>query len=148
MTGHISDRETAPEIRCRLSSIMRANISDGNTHSQPAYMNVDIERSQDGQRPQIRGSSVSNIHVLVSCTSRVVSNSARDPLYSELIHSAVCEVSIHASTPRPLNDHPQVSYHIDRFTHTTIIQGSVYKKDLQPTKDTSSSIERSGHFLD
>ena len=48
--GHISDRESAPEIRCGPRSITSVNISDGNKHSHPACKNAVIKNILDGRQ--------------------------------------------------------------------------------------------------
>ena len=93
MHGLMSDGETAPEIRCRPTSMTSANISDGNKRSHPAGMNAVIMHLLDGRRPQIRGSATSDTLVPTSCTSRVVGDSERDPLHSELIHPMIGEAA-------------------------------------------------------
>ena len=72
MTGHISDGETTPEIRCRPSSMTNANICDGNKRSHPARMKAVIKHILGGRRLGRTRASISNIHVPTSCTSRVV----------------------------------------------------------------------------
>ena len=47
----------------------------------------------DGRQPQIRGSATSDTLVPTSCTSRVVGDSERDPLHSELIHPVIGEAA-------------------------------------------------------
>ena len=89
MRGLISDGETAPEIRCRPSSMTSPNISDGNKRLHPVGMNAVSIHLQDGRRPQIRGSATSRTLVPTSCTSRVVGNSEQDPLHLELIHPVI-----------------------------------------------------------
>ena len=54
VTGHMSDEETAPEIRCRPSSMTSANISDGNKRSHHVYINAVITHNLDGRRLNIR----------------------------------------------------------------------------------------------
>ena len=93
MAGIILIGETAPDIRCRTSSMTSANISDGNKRSHPAGMNAVIIHLQDGRRPQIRGSATSDTLEQASCTSRVVGDSERDPLHSELIHPVIGEAA-------------------------------------------------------
>ena len=106
--GHISDGETVPEIRCRPSSMTSANISDGNKRSHPAGMNAVIMHLLDGRQPQIRGSAISNTLIPTSCTSRVVGDSERDPLHSELIHPVIGEAATaqHTITHRPIIHSP------------------------------------------
>ena len=108
MHGLISDVETAPEIRCRPSSMTSANISDGNKHSHPAGMNAVIMHLLDGRRPQIRGSATSNTLEPKSCTSRVVGDSERDPLHSELVHPVIGEAATaqHTITNQPIIHSP------------------------------------------
>ena len=91
MGGLISDGETAPEIRCGLSTMTSANISDSNKLSHPAGMNTVIMHLLDSQRPQIRRFAISDTLVPTSCTSRVVGDSERDPLHSELIYLVIGE---------------------------------------------------------
>ena len=108
MHGHISDGETAPEIRCKPSFMTSANISDGNKRSHPAGMNAVIMHLQDGRRPQIRGPATSDTLVPTSCTSRVVGDSERDPLHSELIHPVIGEADTaqHTITHQPIIHNP------------------------------------------
>ena len=108
MHGLISDGETAPEIRCRPTSMTSANISDGNKCSHPAGMNSVIIHLLDGRRPQIRGPATSDIPAPTSCTARVVGNSERDLLYSELIHPVIGEAATaqHTITHRPIIHSP------------------------------------------
>ena len=89
MHGLISDREIAPEIRCRPSSMMSPNISDGNMRSHPAGMNAVSIHLQDGRRTLLRGSATSSTLLPTSCTSRVVGDLERDLLHSELIHPVI-----------------------------------------------------------
>ena len=93
MHGNISDGENASEIRCRPSSMTSANLSDGNKHSHPIGMNAIIMHLLNGRRPQIRGSATSDTLVPTSRTSRVVGNSERDLLHSELIHPVIGEAA-------------------------------------------------------
>ena len=93
MAGIISIGEIAPDIPCRPSSMTSANISDSNKRSHPAGMNAVIMHLLDGRRPQIRGSARSDTLVPTSCTSRVVGDSERDPLHSELIHPVIGEAA-------------------------------------------------------
>ena len=102
MRGLISDGETVPEIRCRPSSMMSANISDGNKRTHPPGMNAVIMLILNGQLPQIRGPATSDTLILTSCTSRAVGDSDHDPLHWELIYPVIGEVSTaqHTITPR------------------------------------------------
>ena len=93
MAGIISIGEIAPDIPCRPSSMTSANISDSNKRSHPAGMNAVIMHLLDGRRRQIRGPATSDTFVPPSCTSRVVSDSERDPLHSELIHPVIGEAT-------------------------------------------------------
>ena len=106
--GLISDRENAPEIRCRPSSMTSANISDGNKRSHPAGINAVIIHLLDGRRPQISGSATSNTLVPTSCPSRVVGNSEQDPLHTELIHPVIGEAATapHTITYQPIIHSP------------------------------------------
>ena len=115
MHGYLSDWETAPEIRCRPSSMTSVNISDGNNRSHPAGMNAVIMHLLDGRRSQIRGSATSDTLVPTSCTSRVVGDSERDPLHSVLIHPVIGEAATAQHTithqliihsPAPLSTDP------------------------------------------
>ena len=56
-------------------------------------MNAVIMHLLEGQRPQIRGSATSDTLVPTSYTSRVVGDSERDPLHSELIHAVIGEAA-------------------------------------------------------
>ena len=94
MQGLPSDKETAPEIHCRHSSMTIANISDGKKRSQPAGMNAVIMHLLDGRRPRISGCATSDALVPTSFTSRVVSDSERDPLHSELLHLVIGEATL------------------------------------------------------
>ena len=91
MGGLISDGETAPETRCRPSSMMSTNISDGNKRSHPAGINAVIMHLLDSRRPQIRGPAISDTLIQTSCTSRVLGDSERDPPNSELINLVISE---------------------------------------------------------
>ena len=104
MHGLTSDGETAPEIRCRPSSMMSANISDGNKYTHPVGMNAVIMHLLDSRRPQIRGSATSDTLAPISCTSRVVGDSERDPLHWELIHPVIGEAATaqHTITHQPI----------------------------------------------
>ena len=128
MYGLISDGETAPEIRCRPSSMTSANISDGNKRSHPAGMNAVIMHLLDGRRPQIRGSATSDTLVPTSCTTRVFGDLARDPLHSELIHPVIGEAATaqHTITHRTIIYKP--SSPINRSTHTTKYTQSSIKR--------------------
>ena len=108
MHGHTSDGETAPEIRCRPSSMTSANISDGNKRSHPAGMNAVIMHLLNDRRPQIRGSATSDTLVTTSCTLRVVGDSEQDPLHSELIHPVIGEAAArqHTITYQPITYSP------------------------------------------
>ena len=94
--GLISDSEIIPAICARPRSMTSANISDGNKRSDwnPVGMNAIIMYLLDGQRPQLRGSATTNDLVPSSCSSRVVGDSERDLLQSELIHPVIGEVAI------------------------------------------------------
>ena len=88
----------------QTSSMTSANISDGNKRSHPAGMNAVIMHLLDGRRPQIRGSATSDSLAPTSCTSRVVGDSERDPLHTELIHPVIGEAATvqHTITHRPI----------------------------------------------
>ena len=79
-----------PLQNCFMTS---ANISDVNKRSYPAGINANIIYLLDGRRPQIRRSASSDTLVPTYCTSRVVCDSERDPLHSELIHPVIGEVA-------------------------------------------------------
>ena len=89
----ISHGETVPEIRYRPRSMTYLNISDGNKRTHSAGMDPVSIHLQDSRRPQIRGSTISSTLVPTSCTSRVVGDSERDPLYLELIHPVIGEAA-------------------------------------------------------
>ena len=93
MSGLISDGETAPEIRCRPSSMTSANISDGNKRTHHGGMYDIIMHRLDGRQPQICGSTTSDTLVPTFCTSRVLSDSERDPLHLELINPVIGETA-------------------------------------------------------
>ena len=95
MTGHISDRETTPEIRCRPSSMTSANISDGNKRSHPACMKAVIKHILGGRGLGIREPAYPTS--MYRC-SAPLEWSAFKP-HSESTHAVIGEVSIHASTP-------------------------------------------------
>ena len=146
MGGLIFDGETASEIRRRPSSMTRANISDSNKRSHPPDMNSIIMYLLDGRRPQIRGSATSTSHTLVltSCTSRVVGDSERNPLHSELIHPVIGEAAT-AQHTITLNDHTQPSSPIDRSTHTTQhTQSSIKRGPPAPQGRSSPSKDLNG----
>ena len=147
MSGHISDGETAPEIRCSPSSMTSANISDGNKRSHPAGMNAVIMHLLDGRRPQIRGSATSDTLVLTSCTSRVVGDSERDPLHSELTHSVISEAATaqHTIAHRPITYSP-APLSTDPSTPLSTLR--VYKEEAFRPSKTLFLIERSERFPD
>ena len=76
MVGHISDGDTASEIRCTPSSMKSTNIGDGNKRSHPACMKAVIKHILGGRRLGKANADISNIHVTMSCTSRVVGDYA------------------------------------------------------------------------
>ena len=147
MHGLISDRENAPEIRCRPSSMTSANISDGNKRSHPAGMNAVIMHLLDGRRPQIRGSSTSDTLVPTSCTSRVVGDLERDPLHSEPIHPVIGEAATaqHTITYRPITYSPAS---LSTNPPTPLSTLRVYKEEAPRPSKTLSLIERSERFPD
>ena len=146
MNGLISDGETAPEICCRHSSMTSANISNGNKRSHPAGMNTVIMHLLDGRRPQIRGSATSDTLVPTSCTSRVVGDSERNPLHSELIHLVISEAATAQHTITS-NDHTQPSSPIDRSTHTTQHTQSSIKRGPPAPQGHSSPSKDLNAFL-
>ena len=115
MTWNISDGETAPEIRCRPSSMTSANIRDGNKRSHPAYMKAVIKHTLDGRRLGIRDPP--HPTSMYRCPAPL-DWSAITPR-SESIYPVIGDAGIHADTTRPSNNYPQLSYTIDRSTHTT-----------------------------
>ena len=147
MHGLISNGETAPEIRCRPRSMTSANISDGNKHSHPAGMNAVITHLLDGRRPRKRGPATSDTLVPTSCTSRVVGDSERDPLHSELIHPVIGEAATaqHTITHRTIIHSP--SSPIDRSTHTTQSTQSSIKRGPPATLDLFSPSKDLNAFL-
>ena len=145
MSRLISDGETAPEIGCRPSSMTSANISDGNKRSHPLGMNAVIMHLLDGRRPQIRGSATSDTLVLTSCTSRMVGDSERDPLHSELIHPVIGEAATahHTITNQPII-HSPAPLLTDPPTPLNTLR--VYKEEASRPSKTLSLIERSERF--
>ena len=95
MAGLISDGETAPEIRCRPSSMTSANISDGNKRSQPACMNAVIKHTQDGRRLGRRDPP----HPTTLYRRPAPREWSAITPHSEFIHPVIGEAGIHASTP-------------------------------------------------
>ena len=124
-----------------------ANISDGNKRSHPAGMNAVIIHLLDGRRPQIRGSATSDTLVPTSCTSRVVGDSERDPLHSEIIRPVIVEAATaqHTITHRPII-HSPATLSTDPPTPLSIL-GVLLREGL-PTLGTLLSIERSERFPD
>ena len=147
MAGIIFIRETASDISCRPSSMMSANISDGNLHSHPAGMNAVIIDLLDGRRPQIRGPATSDTHVPTSYTSKVVSDSEYDPLHSELIHSVigVAATAQHSITYQPA-DTAQLPYRPIHPHHSE--HSEFYKERACRPSRTLLAIERSERFPD
>ena len=95
MAGHISNGENAPEIRCRPSSMTRANISDGNKRSQPACMNAVIKHTLDGRRLRIRDP----LHPTTMYQRPAHLEWSAITPHLESIHPVIGEVGIHATTP-------------------------------------------------
>ena len=147
MTGIISIGKTAPDIRCRPSSMTSANISDGNKRSHPAGMNAVIMHLLDGRRPQIRGSATSDTLVPTSCTSRVVGDSERDPLHSELIHPVIGKAATaqHTITHQPTIH--SLAPHRPIHPHHSVRSEFYKERALRPPR-TPLPIERSERFPD
>ena len=128
MAGYISDGETAPEIHCRPSSMTSVNISDGNKRLQPACMNAVIKHTLGGRRLGIR-----DLRHPTTMYQRPAPRewTAITP-HLEFYYLADGEAWSQASTPRPSNEYPLLSYPIDRFTYTSTTKESIYKKVLSP----------------
>ena len=147
MHGLISDGENAPDIRCRPSSMTNANISDGNKRSHPAGMNAVIMHLLDGRRPQIRESATSDTLVPTSCTSRVVGDSERDPLHSELIHPVIGEAATAQHTITYRQSHAAQLLYRPIHPHLSQTQSSI-KRGPPALSKTLLSIERFERFPD
>ena len=146
MSGLKSDGESAPKIRYGPSSMTSANISDGNKCSHPAGMNAVIMHLLDGRRPQIRGSATSDILVLISCTSRMVGNTERDPVHLELIHPVIGEAATaqHTITNQPII-HSPAPLSTDPPTPLNTLR--VYKEEASRPSRLSSSSKDQNAFL-
>ena len=147
MHGLISDGETAPKIRCRPTSMTSANISDGNKRSHPAGMNTVIMHLLDGRRPEIRGTATSDTLAPTPCTSRVVGDSERDPLHSELIHPVIGEAATAQHTITYQQSYTaQLPYRPIHPHHSTHLE--FYKEWASRPSRTLSLIERTERFPD